>query len=158
MSNTVNASHDRDARSRNTVPTTASRAYVDVNIPRFNQAVVAVLTGLGFLLQVWPLVAVTFVIISLTRFAGPRYGLSTQVYLRLIRPRLADHTETEWAAPPRFSQLLAVVFLGVATVLLLIGAAIAGWAVTLLVFVLATLASTARICVGCILYRRVVRA
>ena len=158
MSNTSTASRDRDARPNINAPTTDSRAYVDVNIPRFNQAVVAVLTGLGFLLQVWPLVAVTFVIISLTRFAGPRYGLSTQVYLRLIRPRLADHTETEWAAPPRFSQLLAVVFLGIATALFLVGAAIAGWAVTLLVFVLATLASTARICVGCILYRRVVRA
>jgi hypothetical protein len=76
----------------------------------------------------------------------------TQVYAQAIRPRLGAAVVTEWSAPPRFAQLLAVIFLGSATVLFVTGATSAGWAVTLLVTVLATLAATARICVGCILY------
>jgi hypothetical protein len=130
---------------------------VDVNIPRFNQGWVALLTGLAFVLQWWPLVAVTAAIVAVTRFAGPGYGLFTQLYLRVVRPRLDGPVETEWAAPPRFSQLLAVTFLIAATVLLATGLTVAGWVVTLLVTALATLASAARICVGCIVYERMVQ-
>lgn len=132
-------------------------SQVDVNIPRVNQAWVAVLTGLAFVLQWWPLVAVTALLVAVTRFGGPRLGLFTQLYLRVVRPRLDGPIETEWAAPPRFSQTLAVVFLGAATVLLASGWAVAGWVVTLTVTALATLAAAARICVGCLLYQRVVR-
>ena len=130
------------------------RAQVDVNVPRFNQACVAVLTGLAFVLQWWPLVTLVGVILAVTRFAGPQYGLFTQLYVRLIRPRLDGAIETEPSAPPRFAQLLGVAFLGIATVLFVAGASTAGWIVTLIVTALATLATTTRICVGCIIYDR----
>lgn len=137
--------------------TTEALPQIDVNIPRFNQAAVALLTAVGFVLQAWPLVAIVFAIVAATRLIGPRYGLFTQLYLRAVRPRLRGPVETEWAAPPRFSQLLAVLFLGAATLLFVSGATTAGWAVTLLVTVLATMAATARICVGCILYERMAK-
>ncbi len=108
------------------------------------------------MLQTWPIVAAVLAVVATTRFLGHRYGLFTQLYRRTIRPRLAGPIETEWAAPPRFSQMLAVIFLGTATALLAFGATTAGWVVTLIVTVLATLAATARICVGCILYERIV--
>ena len=135
--------------------TTTARAQVDVNIPRFNQAMVAVLTGLAFLMQWWPLVAAVAAVLAVTRIGGPHWGLFTQVYVRLIRPRLDDPIETEDAAPPRFSQTLGAVFLGISVVLFVAGAAVAGWLVTLVVFALAALAATTRICVGCLFYERV---
>ena len=137
--------------------TTGALPEIDVNVPRFNQAWVAALTAVGFVLQAWQLVAAAFVIVAANRLLGPRYGLFTQLYLRAVRPRLRGGIETEWAAPPRFSQLLAVIFLGAATALFVMGAGTAGWVVTLLVTVLATLAATARICVGCILYEWMAR-
>ena len=129
---------------------------VDVNIPRFNQACVAVLTGLAFVLQWWPLVLATAVILAVTRFAGPRFGVFTQIYVRIVRPRLDGEIQTEEAAPPRFAQLLGTLFLGGASITFLLGGETVGWVLTLLVTALATLAATTRICVGCIVYERTV--
>ena len=130
------------------------QAEIDVNVPRFNQACVAVLTGLAFVIQWWPLVTVVGAIVAVTRLAGPEYGLFTQVYIRLIRPRLAGEIETEPSAPPRFAQMLGIAVLGLATVLVIAGATAAGWIVTLFIPALATLAATTKICVGCIIYER----
>lgn len=128
---------------------------VDVNIPRFNQACVALLTGVAFVLQAWVLVAFVAAVLAATRFAGPRLGLFTQFYVHVFKPRMAGPVETESAEPPRFAQLLGVVFLTIATILLVLGYAKAGWLVTLLVTALATLAATTRICVGCFIYESV---
>ena len=131
------------------------QAEIDVNVPRFNQACVAALTGLAFVIQWWPLVTVVGAIVAVTRLAGPEYGLFTQVYIRLIRPRLSGEIETEPSAPPRFAQMLGIAFLGLATVLFIVGATAAGWIATLVITALATLAATTKICVGCIIYDRV---
>jgi hypothetical protein len=133
---------------------TTTLPQIDVNVPRFNQGCVALLTGLAFVLQWWPLVAITAIAVAVTRFAGHRAGLFSQAYRRLVKPRLRSPVETEWAAPPRFSQTLAVLFLGAATVLFAFGLTGAGWAITLMVTALATLSAVARICVGCLLYER----
>lgn len=130
------------------------KTMVDVNVPRFNQAAIAVLTAVAFVLDFWPLVAVSAVILVVNRVGGPRYSLFGQVYTRLIKPRLSSDVKTEPAAPPRFAQLLGAVFLSVATVLFVVGLAVAGWVVTLMVTALATLAAATRICVGCIIYER----
>lgn len=130
---------------------------VDVNVPRFNQAAVAVLTGLAFLAQWWPLVAAVAVVLAVTRIAGPDYGLFTQAYLRVVRPRLAGAVISEDARPPAFAQGLGALFLAVATLLFALGWSAAGWVVTLVVFALAALAAITRICVGCILYELAMR-
>jgi hypothetical protein len=129
---------------------------IDVNLPRFNQGMVALLTGVAFVVQAPGLVGLTLLSVAVTRYAGHRYGPWSQIYLRLLRPRLERPVETEWAAPPRFSQTLAAVFLGLGWTLLAVGYSTAGWTVTLMVTALATLAATARICVGCIVYQQVV--
>lgn len=127
---------------------------VDVNVPRFNQGCVAALTGFAFVVQVWPIVPVVAAILAITRFAGPRFGVFTQVYLRLVKPRLSGPVVTEPVDPPRFAQVLGVVFLTAASVLFVGGFVTAGWVVVLIVTALATLAATTRICVGCIIYER----
>lgn len=127
---------------------------VDVNVPRFNQAMVAGLVGFGFLTQWWPLIGLTAAVLAVTRFAGPRWGLFTRAYLRWIRPRLLGAVITEESAPPRFAQLLGAVFLALATGFFAIGWSAAGWTVALAVFALALLAATTRICVGCLIYQK----
>jgi hypothetical protein len=131
---------------------TATTGRVDANVPRFNQAMVAALIAVAFVIQAPVLVVVTALILAMTRFGGARWGLFTQTYVRWVLPRLAGPIETEAAAPPRFAQLLGVAFLTLATGLFAIGWAVAAWAVALTVFALALLAATTRICVGCILY------
>lgn len=129
---------------------------VDINIPRVNQAVTALLCVLGFVTSTPALVAVAFAILVLSRFGGSKLAPVTQLYVRLIRPRLQPDgpAEFEDPRPPAFSQLLGTMFLGGALVALSAGATIVGWALTLLVAGLAALAATSRICVGCILYER----
>lgn len=135
---------------------TAGPDRVDVNVPRFNQSMVAALVAVAFVIQ-WPLlVAITALILAATRFGGARWGLFTLAYVRWVRPRLTGPVETEAAAPPRFAQLLGVVFLALAAGLFAIGWSVFAWVVALGVFALALLAATTRICVGCILYEMAV--
>lgn len=132
-------------------------AKVDVNIPRFNQACVAFLTALAFVLQLPWLVALTFAVVGLSWAGGPRLAPFTRLYLGLVRPRLQPDgpAEVEPAAPPRFAQLLGTIFLGLASIALLGGWDVAGWTLTLTVTALAALAATTRICVGCLVYTKV---
>ncbi len=133
-----------------------TESTVDVNVPRFNQAVVAALTAVGFVLQQPWLVVVTFAIIAISWSAGPAAAPLTQLYVRVIRPRIqpGGPTEFEPAAPPRFAQLIGAALLGLASFSLVAGWEAAGWTLTLIVTALAALAATTRICVGCMLYER----
>jgi hypothetical protein len=128
---------------------------VDVNIPRFNQACVAAITAIAFVFGVWQLVPVVAVVLGLTRFGGPKVGLFTQTYVRLIRPRIGGEIATESVAPPKFAQLVGVVFLASATAAFVAGLMILGWILTLIVTGLAALAAATRVCVGCILYEQI---
>ncbi len=138
-------------------PQPMSESTVDVNVPRFNQAVVAVLTALGFVFQQPWLVVVTFAVLAIS-WAGPAVAPLTQLYVRLVRPRIQPDgpNEFEPAAPPRFAQLIGTVFLGAASFALVAGWTLIGWALSLIVTALAALAAATRICLGCIVYERTV--
>lgn len=136
-------------------PTTAV-PQVDVDVPRFNQAVVAALTGIAFLADLPWLVAVAFALLALSWAGGPRWAPLTQLWVRALRPvvRPDGPAAFEDARPPRFAQLLGTLFLGAATVSFALGAPAVGWTLTLVVTALAALAATTAICVGCIVYER----
>lgn len=136
----------------------STTTMVDVNVPRFNQSLVALLTGVGFLLDQPILVAVTFAVLAVSVVGGPTFAPFTRLYVGLIRPRLHPDgpTEFEPAAPPRFAQILGTGFLGAATLALYAELTTLGWTLTLVVTALAALAATARICVGCLIYERAV--
>jgi hypothetical protein len=138
--------------------TATTESVVDVNVPRFNQAVVAVVTALAFLLQEPFLVVLMAIVLALSAFGGPRTALLGRLYVRAIRPRFDPEgpSEFEPAAPPRFAQRIGAGFLVVASLAFLLGAGAVGWSLTLIVTALAALAAATRICVGCILYERVV--
>lgn len=129
---------------------------VDRNVPRFNQAIITVLTALGFVLDNPWLVVVAFVILAVSWAGGPSVAPLTQIYVRFIRPRIQGPVITEPAAPPRFSQLVGAIFLGAASLAFAFGSSGLGWGLTLIVTALAALAATTRICVGCIIYEKAV--
>jgi hypothetical protein len=131
---------------------------VDVNVPRFNQAVVAVLTGIAFVFDMQWLVATIALILLVSRFGGPRLSPLTQIYVQIIRPRLQPDGPIEFEAPepPRFAQLLGGVFLTAATVAFAVDFVALGWTLSLTVTALAALAASTRICVGCLIYERAV--
>lgn len=135
-----------------------AESTVDVNVPRFNQAVVALLTALGFVFQLPWLVVTTFAILAISWSAGPSMAPLTQLYVRIVRPRVQPDgpTEFEPAGPPRFAQLVGAVFLGLASFSLVAGWETVGWALNLIVTALAALAAATRLCVGCMIYERAV--
>ncbi len=138
--------------------TTASVQTVDVNIPRFNQAAIAALTGAAFIAQIEWLVALSAATLIISFFGGPRFAPLTRLYVGAVRPRLQPNgpVEFEAAAPPRFAQLLGSIFLSIATIAFVFDLSALGWTLTLTVTVLAALAAGARICVGCLIYERAV--
>lgn len=130
---------------------------IDPRGPRFNQAVLtAALLG-GFVLDV-PVVAPIFaVVLFLGAAFGPRYGPFLRLYVEAIKPRLGPPAELEDPRPPRFAATVGVIFLSAATVAFAVGAVGFGWALTLIVAVLAGLAATTGLCVGCEIYVFVAR-
>lgn len=131
---------------------------VDVNVVRFNHAGVALVSGLAFVLQSLPLVVIGFVILALSWFGGPKVAPLTRLYTGVIRPRFqpGGPTEFEPAAPPRFAQAIGMSFLGAASSALSAGWDVVGWTLVAIVAALALLSATTRICVGCIVYQKVV--
>lgn len=136
--------------------TRTAAPQVDVAVPRFNQAVIAALTGLAFVLDAPALVAVSALILGVSWASGPRFAPLTRLYVDVIRPRLRPDGPTafEDARPPRFSQLIGTLFLAAATLSFAVGLDGLGWALTLIVTSLAALAATTAICVGCIVYEK----
>ncbi len=117
---------------------------VDSHLPRFTQALLALLLLTGFLLG-WRWIApILMVALLLALVGGPTYNPFAQLYRRLPIPR----GEPEPAAPPRFSQALGVGFLALGTVVLyaveretVVWWAL-GWGPVLAVAVLAAVAAT----------------
>jgi hypothetical protein len=125
---------------------------IDPRAPRFNQAVLTAGLVSGFLFEVW-WVAPVFALVLLVGVAfGPRYGPFLRLYAVAIRPRLGPPAELEDPRPPRFAAAVGVLFLGGATLAFLAGAVTLGWVLALVVAVLAGLAATTGICVGCEVY------
>ncbi len=129
---------------------------VDVNVPRFNQAAIATITGAAYVFQLRPLVGLAFLILAVSVAGGPRWAPLSRLYVSWVRPRLLrpGQIEVEDARPPRFAQTLGMIFLGLALLAFVAGWPILGWVFTLLVTALAALAAATRICVGCLIYTR----
>lgn len=120
--------------------------------PRFAQAVTGVLALEAIVFDAPAAVAVALALVLLS-LAGPRWSPVAWVFRRIAPP--ADDLEP--AAPVRFSQALAAGFLAVALALLASGATLAGWIVAGLVATLALVSAVSGVCVGCEMYRLLLR-
>jgi len=125
---------------------------IDPRGPRFNQAVLATALLAGFVFDWRPVVPLFAAVLFLGAAFGPRYGPFLRLYAELVKPRLAPPVALEDPRPPRFSAAVGVVVLTLASAAFLAGSAGVGWALALLVAVLAGLSATTGICVGCEIY------
>lgn len=125
---------------------------IDPRGPRFNQAVVAIVLLVAFVAN-WPLVLPAMGTVLLAGAAlGPRFGPFLAFYGAVVKPRLPPPPELEDPRPPRFAALVGTVVLAAATAAFVAGNVDLAWVLALVVAVLAGLAATTGICVGCEVY------
>jgi hypothetical protein len=131
---------------------TAPSPQIDVRAPRFAAALtsvvlaVALLTGSGWLVAAQALV---FAVGALAGLRSAPYGL---LFGTLVAPRLGPVREREPEAPPRFAQLVGLLFTVVGAAGYLLGVPLLGAVATGLALVAALLNAATGFCLGCELY------
>jgi len=132
----------------------ADAPRVDAHLTKFSQAWVVALTGMAFLFNkpiVTLLTAISLAVSALVPAAGPFRLLYHHVVVprRLLAPRIVEDDP----APHRFAQGVGAAFLSAASILLFFTKARSlGWALNLIVFVLAAINLTVGFCAGCFVY------
>jgi hypothetical protein len=139
----------------------ATSRLVDARGPRLAAWVTSVvlavvlLTGSGWLL------AAQAAVFAAGALAGLRYSPYGVLFRVLVAPRLGPAREREPEAPPRFAQLVGLVFAVIGTVGYALGAPVLGALATGLALTAALLNAATGFCLGCEMYllvRRVVPA
>jgi len=100
----------------------------------------------------WWLLAVLAAQLAVGLTLGRRYCLPCLAYFELVQPRFGEGP-LEDARPPRFANLVGVVFLTAATVAFAAGWETAGTALGAIVAALALLAAATGLCAGCEAYK-----
>jgi hypothetical protein len=131
---------------------TAASRLVDVRGPRFAAWVTAVVLAVALLLGSGVLVAAQAVVFAVGAFAGLRYAPYGAFFRLVVAARLGPVREREPEAPPRFAQLVGMVFAGVGAAGYLSGAPVLGAVATGLALVAALLNAATGFCLGCELY------
>jgi Domain of unknown function (DUF4395) len=127
-------------------------AVIDSRAPRFNQAVVGLLSLLAVATGWWWLLALLAVQLAVGLIFGRRYCLSCLAYFELVQPRFGEGP-LEDSRPPRFANLVGVAFLSAASLSYAFGFGTAGAVLGSLVGALALLAAASGFCAGCEAYK-----
>jgi Domain of unknown function (DUF4395) len=125
---------------------------IDSRAPRFNQAVVGLLSAVAVVTGWWWLLALLALQLIVGLTFGRRYCLPCLAYFELVQPRFGEGP-LEDSRPPRFANMVGVVFLGASTLAYAAGADVVGIALGSLVAVLALLAAATGFCAGCETYK-----
>lgn len=127
---------------------------VDTHLAKFSQACTVALAGLAFIFSQPVIVLIAAIVMTLATLV-PDVSPYRLLYrgivlpLGLWKPRVVEDDP----APHRFAQGVGAVFLIVATLVLFLTKAYAvGWALDLIVFVLAAINLTVGFCAGCFVY------
>ena len=131
---------------------------IDVRGPRFGAWVTSAVLAVALLTGSGVLVAVQAVVFAIGAVAGLRYAPYGVVFRLLVAPRLGPVREREAVAPPRFAQLVGLVFAVVGATGYLLGAPVLGAVATGLALVAALLNAATGFCLGCEFYLIVRRA
>jgi hypothetical protein len=131
---------------------TAPARTVDVRGPRFAAWVTAAVLAIALITGNGWLVAGQAVVFAVGAFAGLRYAPYALLFRLLVAPRLGPVREREAEAPPRFAQLVGLLFAVVGAVGYLLGAPAVGAVATGLALVAALLNAATGFCLGCELY------
>ena len=98
------------------------------------------------------LLAVQAVVFAVGALVDLRLSPWSQLYARLVRPRLGPPAETEDARPPRFAQAVGLVFAVVGLLGFALGAPLVGLVATGFALVAALLNAVVGFCLGCEMY------
>jgi hypothetical protein len=131
---------------------------IDARGPRFAAGVTAVVLAVALLTGSGVLVAVQAAVFAVGAFAGLRYAPYGVLFRVLVAPRLGPIREREPEAPPRFAQLVGLVFAVVGAVGYLLDAPVLGAVATGFALVAALLNAVTGFCLGCEMYLIVRRA
>lgn len=128
-------------------------AKVDHNAIKFNQVSIAVVSTAAFLLDL-PLLAGLLAVVLAVGTARPSWGLFRILYQRVALPLrwLRPHVLDDDPAPHRFAQGVGAAFLAAGWVALAAHAGTVGWALVVLVAVLAMVNVVFDFCAGCFVY------
>ena len=125
---------------------------VDSRAPRFNQAVIGILSAVAVVADWWWLLALLALQLAIGVTFGRRYCLPCAAYFELVQPRFGEGP-LEDARPPRVANVVGLTVLGAASVAYVAGLATLGAALGLLVAALALLAAATGFCTGCEAYK-----
>src|SRR5687768_3067468 len=96
-------------------------SVIDARGPRFNQAVVGLVSLVAVTVGPWWLLALLAAQLAIGLTFGRRWCLPCLAYFELVQPRFGEGP-LEDARPPRFANLVGAAFLATAS-----GAYLAGW-------------------------------
>jgi Domain of unknown function (DUF4395) len=125
---------------------------IDARAPRTNQAAVGTLALTAVLGGWWWLLALLALQLALGLTLGRRYCLACVFYFEVLQPRLGEGP-LEDSRPPRFANVVGLVFLTAASAAWATGWPSVGIALGAVVAALALLAAATGICAGCTAYR-----
>jgi hypothetical protein len=125
---------------------------IDSRAPRFNQAVVGVVSLLAVATGWWWLLALLALQLAVGLTFGRRFCLPCVAYFELVQ-RLFGEGELEDARPPRVANMVGIAVLGAASVAYAAALTTVGIALGLLVAALALVAAVTGFCTGCEAYK-----
>jgi hypothetical protein len=125
---------------------------IDSRAPRFNQAVVGLLSVLAVATGWWWLLALLALQLVVGLTLGRRFCLPCLAYFELVQPVFGEGP-LEDARPPRFANMVGATVLSLASVAYALDVTLLGAALGALVAALALLASATGFCAGCEAYK-----
>jgi Domain of unknown function (DUF4395) len=125
---------------------------IDSRAPRFTQATIGLLAVVAVATGWWWLLAVLAAQLVVGLTLGRRFCLPCLAYFELVQPRFGEGP-LEDARPPRFANLVGVVFLAAGAIAYATGLETLGAALGGLVAALALLAAVTGFCTGCEAYK-----
>jgi hypothetical protein len=125
---------------------------IDSRAPRFNQAVVGVVSVLAVLTGWWWLLALLAAQLAIGLTFGRRFCLPCLAYFELVQPRFGEGP-LEDSRPPRVANMVGIAVLGAAAVAYAAGWAALGAGLGILVAALALVAAVTGFCTGCEAYK-----
>ena len=127
-------------------------SVIDSRAPRFNQAVIGIVSLVAVTIGPWWLLALLAIQLIIGLTLGRRWCLQCIAYFELVQPRFGEG-QLEDARPPRFANLVGAAFLSGASLAFLAGWDPAGTMLGSIVAALALLASITGFCAGCEAYK-----
>ena len=125
---------------------------IDARAPRFNQAVVGLVSAFAVIAGPWWLLALLAAQLAIGLTFGRRWCLPCVAYFELVQPRLGEG-QLEDARPPRFANIVGAVFLTAASLAFAAGLEGLGTLLGAVVASLALLAAATGLCAGCEAYK-----